>query len=189
MWRTIKPLGHFVYCYKMISENGFSDMGPKFRFLCYQKRPCFLIWHFLITFSDRPILLENQLFPTGCTYQKTLLEKGLNFRRMSSCSGHGRSGSISTPQAENIKYQSVRTRSRVSYSTRKTQSCPENISVAFAACVVQQLRPRYRLINNVVGGRLHSSTVCMTRVGLRAAFVWLCKPQTIETTCCTTPRL
>ena len=51
--------------------------------------------------------------------------------------------------------------------------------VAFAACVVQQLRPRYRLLD-VVGGRLHNSTVCMARCGLRAAFVWLCKPQTIE---------
>ena len=43
------------------------------------------------------------------------------------------------------------------YSTRKTQSCPEKISVAFAACVVQQLRPRYRLLDAVVIGRLHST--------------------------------
>ena len=42
----------------MLTENGFSDMGPKIRFLCYQKRP-FLIRHFLIKFSDSPILLEN----------------------------------------------------------------------------------------------------------------------------------
>ena len=32
---------------------------------------------------------------------------------------------------------------------------------------------------NAVGGRLHS-TVCMARCGLRAAFVWLCKTETIE---------
>ena len=47
------------------------------------------------------------------------------------------------------------------------------------ACVVQQLRSRYRILD-AVGGRLHSSTVCMARCGLRAAFVWLCKPQTVE---------
>ena len=33
----------------MLSENGFSDVGPKIRFFCYQKRP-FLIRHFLIKF-------------------------------------------------------------------------------------------------------------------------------------------
>ena len=32
---------------------------------------------------------------------------------------------------------------------------------------------------DAVGGRLHS-TVFMARYGLRAAFVWLCKPQTFE---------
>ena len=36
------------------SENGFSDMGPKIRFLCYQKKP-FLIRHFLIKLSNSPI--------------------------------------------------------------------------------------------------------------------------------------
>ena len=41
-----------------------------------------------------------------------VIEKGLNFHRMSSCSGgDGRGGSILTPQAENKKYQSVGTRS------------------------------------------------------------------------------
>ena len=55
------------------------------------------------------------------------------------------------------------------------KSCPENISVAFATCVGQQLRPRYILLDDVEG-RLHS-TVCMARCGLRAAFVWLCKPK------------
>ena len=58
------------------------------------------------------------------------------------------------------------------------QSCPENISVTSATCVVQQLRPRYRLLD-AVRGHLHS-TVCMARCGLRAAFVWMCKPETIE---------
>ena len=63
----------------MLSENGFSDMGRKIRFLCYQKRP-FLIRHFLIKFSDSPILLENQL--TGWGYQKMLLEKDFNSYRV-----------------------------------------------------------------------------------------------------------
>ena len=55
----------------MLSENGFSDMGPKIRFLCYQKRP-FLIRHFLIKFSNRMRLLENvtrkgfQFLPDDC---------------------------------------------------------------------------------------------------------------------------
>ena len=91
----------------MLSENGFSDMGPKIRFLCYQKRP-FLIRHFLIKFSNSPILLENPDFLTGCGYQKMLLEKDFNSYRMTVrsgeglCrSGEGRGGSISTPQAEN----------------------------------------------------------------------------------------
>ena len=48
-----------------VIRNGFSDMGPKIRFLCYQKRP-FLIRHFLIKFSNSPILLENPDFLTGC---------------------------------------------------------------------------------------------------------------------------
>ena len=66
---------------KILSENGFSDMGPKIRFLCYQKRP-FLIRHFLIKFSNSPILLENQDFLTGCGCQKMLLEKDFNSYRM-----------------------------------------------------------------------------------------------------------
>ena len=53
----------------------------------------------------------------------------------------------------------------------------ENTSVAFAMCIVQQLRSRYRLY--VVRGRLHG-TVCIRRCGLRDAFVYLCKPETIE---------
>ena len=57
------------------------------------------------------------------------------------------------------------------------QSCPENIYVAFATFAVQQLHPRHRL--DVVGGHLHS-TVCMAHCGLRAAFVRLCKSETIE---------
>ena len=62
----------------------------------------------------------------------------------------------------------------------KIQSRLENTSsyVAFVICIVQQLRPRYRLY--VVRCRFHS-TVCMARCGLRAAFVWLCKEsETIE---------
>ena len=57
------------------------------------------------------------------------------------------------------------------------QSCPENTSVAFATYAVQQLRPQYIL--GIVGGRLHS-TVCLAGCGLRAAFVWLCKSETME---------
>ena len=83
-----------------------------------------------------------------------------------------------TPQAENKICQSVGTR-----PTWKMQSWLENTSVAFAICIVQQLRSRYRLY--VVGGRLHStvcmhSTVSMARCGLRDAFVWLCKSETVE---------
>ena len=46
-------------------------MGPKIRFLCYQKRP-FLIRHFLIKFSNRMWLSENvirkgfQFLPDDC---------------------------------------------------------------------------------------------------------------------------
>ena len=58
------------------------------------------------------------------------------------------------------------------------QSRLENISVAFTTCVEQQIRPRY-IILDAVGGRLHN-TACMARCGLRDAFVWLSKPQTIE---------
>ena len=93
---------------------------------------------------------------------------------MSSCSG-GRGGSVSMPQAENQKHQSVGTRSRV--TRREKRSRVEKIYVAFAACVVQHLRPRFRLLDDV-GAREHST--CMARCGLRAAFVWLCKPQTIK---------
>ena len=77
-----------------------------------------------------------------------------------------------TLQAENKKCQSVGTR-----STWKMQSWLENTSVAFAMCIVQQLRSRYRLY--AVRGRLHS-TVYMARCGLRDAFVWLWKSETIE---------
>ena len=41
---------------------------------------------------------------------------------------------MSTLQAENKQYQSVRTRSR-GCSTWKMQSCPENIYIAFVTCV------------------------------------------------------
>ena len=85
--------------------------------------------------------------------------------------GHG--GSILTPQAENKNCQSVGT-----CSTWKMQSWLESTSVAFAMCIIQQSRSRYRLY--VVRGRLHS-TVCIARSGLRDAFVvWLCKSETIE---------
>ena len=58
------------------------------------------------------------------------------------------------------------------------QSWLENTSVAFAMCIVQQSRSRYKLY--VVRGRLHS-TGSMARCGLRDAFVvWLCKSETIE---------
>ena len=88
-------------------------------------------------------------------------------------SGNGHGGSILTPQAENKNCQSVGT-----CSTWKMQSWLENTSVAFAMCIVQQSRSRYRLY--VVRGRLHS-TVCMARCGLRDTFVvWLCKSETIE---------
>ena len=91
-------------------------------------------------------------------------------------SGDGRGGSILTPQAENKKYQAVGTRSG-GCSTWKMQSWLENTTVAFAMCILLQLRSRYRLY--VVRGRLHS-TVCMARCGLRDAFVWLCKSETME---------
>ena len=61
----------------MLSENGFSDVGPKIRFLCYQKRP-FLIRHFLIKFSNSPILLDNPDFLTGYGF-KNVIKKGFQF--------------------------------------------------------------------------------------------------------------
>ena len=79
-------------------------------------------------------------------------------------SGDGHGGNILTPQAENKKCQSVGSR-----STWKMQSWLESAYVAFAVCIVQQLRSRYILY--VVRGRLHS-TVCMARCGIRDAFVW-----------------
>ena len=78
----------------MLLENGFSDMGPKIRFLCYQKRP-FLIRHFLIEFSNRMWLSENvirkgfQFLPDDCVAAVKV------------CVAAGRGGSISTTQAEN----------------------------------------------------------------------------------------
>ena len=48
--------------------------------------------------------------------------------------------------------------------------------------LVHQLRSRYRLYvtpEYVVRGRLHI-TACMAPCGLRDAFVWLCKFETIE---------
>ena len=47
-------------------------MGPKIRFLCYQKRP-FLIRHFLIKFSNSPILLENP------DLSENVIRKGFQF--------------------------------------------------------------------------------------------------------------
>ena len=61
-------------------------------------------------------------------------------------SGNGHGGSILTPQAENKNCQSFCT-----CSTWKMQSWLENTSVAFAMCIVQQSRSRYRLY--VVRGR------------------------------------
>ena len=75
-------------------------------------------------------------------------------------SGNGHGGSILTPQAENKNYQSVGT-----CSTWKMQSWLENTSVAFAMCIVQQSRSRYRLY--VVRGRLHSNRPLDTGINLR----------------------
>ena len=61
----------------------------------------------------------------------------------------GRGGSISTPQAENKKYKSVGTRSRVTRRGRRSRVPRKYLYVAFEACVVQQLRPRYRLLDDV----------------------------------------
>ena len=85
---------------------------------------------------------------------------------------------MSTLQADNKKYQSVGTRSR-GCSTWKMQSSPENTYVAFAACVVQQcyvLGTDYTLLEVACT----DSSVRRARCGLRAAFVWLCKSETIE---------
>ena len=62
----------------MLSENGFSDMGPKIRFLCYQKRP-FLIRHFLIKFSDSPILLKKTGFSNKMGLSEKFIRKGIQF--------------------------------------------------------------------------------------------------------------
>ena len=77
-----------------------------------------------------------------------------------------------TPQAETTKCQF----SWHSFHVEDT-IVAENTSVAFAMCIVQQLRSWYILY--VARGRLHS-TFCMTRCSLRDAFVWLCKSETIE---------
>ena len=60
-------------------------------------------------------------------------------------------------------------------STRKTQSCPEKISV----CSLGSVR-RAAVTSSVQIIRCRCRAVCMVNCGLRAAFVWLCKPQTIE---------
>ena len=63
----------------MLSENGFfSDIGPKIRFLCYQKRR-FLVRHFLIKISDSPILLENPDFLTRMALSENIIRKGFQF--------------------------------------------------------------------------------------------------------------
>ena len=77
---------------------------------------------------------------------KILSEKGLNSQRLPSCSGESRDASISTPQAENKKYQPVDIRSEVTRRGRRSRFPRKYLSVAFAACVVQQLPPRYRLL-------------------------------------------
>ena len=134
----------------MLSENGFSVMGPKIRFLrvCYQKRSS-LVRDFLIKFSDSPILLENPDFLTGWGYQKNFIRKGFQFLPDDCVAAVtvAVAAYTSTPQAENIKHRSVGTRSRVTRRGRRSSRVPRKyLYVAFEACVVQQLRPRYRLL-------------------------------------------
>ena len=58
---------------------------------------------------------------------------------------------MSTLQAEKITYQSVGTRSRGIAQRGRCNRVPRtHLSVAFATCVVHQLRLRYRL--DAVGG-------------------------------------
>ena len=66
----------------MLSENGFSDMGPKIRFLCYQKRP-FLRRHFLIKFSDRENVIRKgfQFLPDDCVAAVTVAEAAYRRRK------------------------------------------------------------------------------------------------------------
>ena len=70
------------------------------------------------------------------------------------------------PRWQHIDAASSEARTPISWlpfwgcSTRKMQSCPENISI-------------------YIGGRLHSN-VCMARCGLPAAIVWLYRSKTIE---------
>ena len=52
-------------------------------------------------------------------------------------------------KAENKKYQSVGTRSRDTRRGRRSRVPRKYLYVAFEACVVQQLRPRYRLLDDV----------------------------------------
>ena len=47
------------------------------------------------------------------------------------------------------KYQSVGTRSRATRRGRRSRVPRKYLYVAFEACVVQQLRPRYRLLDDV----------------------------------------
>ena len=83
------------------------------------------------------------------------------------------------PRWQHIDAASRESRTSISYHSfwgclaKKMQSCPDNTYVAFATRVV----PWYRL--DAVGGRLHSA-VCMAHCDQPAAFVWLCKPHTIE---------
>ena len=85
----------------MISEYRFSDMGPKIRFLCYQM--AFSNRTFSDIFFIAPLCEKISFFEQDAHIRKRLLEKGLNFQRISSCSGDGRGGSISTPRKQRIK--------------------------------------------------------------------------------------
>ena len=110
---------------------------------------------------------------------------------MSSCSGDRRGGSISTPQAENKKYQSVGTRARVTRRGKRSR-VPEDISslcnVLRRAAVTSSV---HIIIRCSVGGRLNSKyslhgtlwpSRCIHSCGCAS-------PKRLETTCCTTPRL
>ena len=50
---------------------------------------------------------------------------------------------------KNTWYQSVGTRSRVTRRGRRSRVPRKYLCVGFEACVVQQLRPRYRLLDDV----------------------------------------
>ena len=108
---------------------------------------------------------------------------------MSSCSDDGRGGSISPPQAENKKYQSVGTRSRVTRRGRRSRVPRKYLYVAFAACVVPQLRPRYRLLDAVLEA---ACTAVLFAWHVAAFELHSCgceSPKRLKTTRCVTPQL